>query len=91
MSEEIDNLRQQLLLAGKYGQSLMIENNEVRALRIITIARSHPNHFLDYFHLFEQKGSFGQSSHVLLSFTLDRVGGGDGQYPENIASKESKK
>ena len=36
MSEEIDNLRQQLLLAGKYGQSLMIENNEVRALRIMT-------------------------------------------------------
>ena len=30
------------------------------------IAGSHPNHFLDYFHLFEQKGSFGQSSHVLL-------------------------
>jgi len=29
MSEEIDTLRQQLLLAGKYGQSLMIENNEV--------------------------------------------------------------
>ena len=22
-----------------------------------TIARSHPDHFLDYFHLFEQKGS----------------------------------
>ena len=36
MSEEIDNLKQQLLLAGKYGQSLMIENNEVRALRIMT-------------------------------------------------------
>ena len=36
MSEEIDDLKQQLLLAGKYGQSLMIENNEVRALRIMT-------------------------------------------------------
>ena len=36
MSEEIDNLTQQLLLAGKYGQSLLIENNEVRALRIMT-------------------------------------------------------
>ena len=30
MADEIDALRQQLVLAGKYGQSLMIENNEVR-------------------------------------------------------------
>ena len=29
MTDEIDALRQQLVLAGKYGQSLMIENNEV--------------------------------------------------------------
>ena len=31
MSEEIDTLRQQLVLAGKYGQNLLIENNEVNS------------------------------------------------------------
>ena len=32
---------------------------------IFHTARSHPNHFLDWFSPFEQKGIFGQSSHVL--------------------------
>ena len=29
MSEEIDSLREKLVLAARYGQNLMIENNEV--------------------------------------------------------------